>query len=417
MLSRKTFLTTTTLLPFVVSKSAQHTQTLAASGEEHDFWLQVRSQYSLSPDIINLNNGGVSPQPLPVQHAHEKYLKMCNQAPTYYMWRKLDEQREPLRKRLAVLTGCSPDELAINRNTTEGLNTIIAGLPLEKGDEVVLCKYDYPNMMNAWRQREKRDGIKLTWVDLQLPEEDEETLIKKYTDAITGKTKIVHITYLMNWTGQILPVKKIADAAHARGCEVIVDASHAFAHIDFSFPGTGADYLATSLHKWLCAPFGTGLLYIKKDKIGKIWPAFSAPEPQSDNIRKFESIGTRSFAAEMAVADALDFHEKIGIQRKSDRLRFLKNYWMQKVQQLPGVRFYTSLKDSFSCGIGTVGFENIDAGLLEGKLLSDYKIHTSIVKHEAINGIRITPHVYTTLLELDILVKALETLVAQSKKR
>ena len=227
---------------------------------EEDFWGWVRSCYTVSPNIINLNNGGVAPQAKVVQDAHIRYYQYANEAPTYYMWQLLDQGREPLRERLAGLCGCSPDEVAINRNSTEGLNTVIFGLPLKAGDEIVLTRQDYPNMINAWKQREKRDGVRLVWVDLPLPTEDDDSIVEQYTQAFTDRTKVVHVTHLINWSGQILPVRRIADKAHARGIEVIVDGAHTLAHIEFKVPALGADYFASSLHKWLGAPFGSGLL-------------------------------------------------------------------------------------------------------------------------------------------------------------
>ena len=379
--------------------------------DENDFWKHVRAQYFISDEIINLNNGAVSPQPLPVQQAHIENYQFANRGPSYFMWRKLDQQREPLRNRVAEFCGVQADEIAFNRNTTEGLNTIIFGLNLKAGDEVVLCKFDYPNMMNAWKQREKREGIKLNWVDLNFPEEDDEVIVAKYVAAISPKTKIVHITHLINWTGQILPVCKIADAAKAKGCEVIVDASHSFAHLDYKISDLNCDYYAASFHKWLCAPFGTGFMFIKKEKIKNVWALLSSNEPDGDNIRKFESLGTRSFAAEMAVHAALDFHQKIGNKRKENRLRFLKNYWCEKVKDLKGLSFYTSLKDEYSCCLATFAIEGMKAEDVASKLFINQKIHATTVLHEGLNGVRISPNVYTSIDELDVLVSGIKSLV------
>lgn len=378
-----------------------------AAAEDEDFWGWIRESYTVSPNIINLNNGGVSPQPKVVQDAHIRYYQYCNEAPSYYMWRILDAGREGLRQKLAELCGVSPEEIAINRNSTEGLNSIIFGLNLKKGDEVVLSKYDYPNMMNAWKQREKRDGIKLVWIDIPQPLEDEKAIVKLYQDAITSKTKIVHITHMINWTGNLVPCKAIADMAHAKGCEVIVDAAHSFAQIDFKFEDTGADYLATSLHKWMCAPFGSGLMYIKKDKIKNIWALLSSTEPDGTDIRKFESLGTRSMASEMAIGAAVDFHNVIGAKRKEARLRYLKNYWLEKVANLPKVKLYTSMKPEFSCALSCIGFEGWKADQIETKLFEKQKIHTVSIIFEKVNGIRVTPSVYTSLRDLDLLVKGL----------
>jgi selenocysteine lyase/cysteine desulfurase len=378
-----------------------------AISENEDFWNYIRESYTVSPNVINLNNGGVSPQPKVVQDAHIRFYQYCNEAPSYYMWRILDQGREGLRNKLADLAGVSPEEIAINRNATEGLNSIIFGLNLKEGDEVVLSKYDYPNMMNAWKQREKRDKIKLVWIDLPQPLENDAAIVKLYENAITTRTKIVHVTHLINWSGNIVPAKAIADMAHKKGCEVIVDAAHSFGHIDFKIEDTGADYLATSLHKWLCAPFGSGLMYIKKDKIKNVWALLSSTDPDGGDIKKFESLGTRSFASEMAIGTAVDFHHTIGAKRKEDRLRFLKDYWTEKAVKLPGAKICTSLQANYSCAIANIGFDGWQAQQIEAKLFEKYKIHSVSIIVEKINGIRVTPNVYTNTKDLDVLVKGL----------
>ena len=378
----------------------------AVSADE-DFWGWVRSNYSLSTNLINFNNGGVSPQPKIVQDAHIRNYQFCNEAPSYYMWRILDQGRESLREKLAELSGVSPEEIAINRNSTEGLNSIIFGLDLKEGDEIVLSTFDYPNMMNAWKQREKRDKIKLVWINIPQPMEDDAQIVKLYEDAITPRTKIVHITHMINWTGNMVPSKKIADMAHKKGCEVIVDGAHTFAHLDYKIEDTGADYFAASLHKWLGAPFGSGLLYIKKDKIKNIWALLSAVDPDGTDIKKFENLGTRSFAAEMAIGTAIDFHNVIGAKRKESRLRFLKDYWANKAIKLPGAKIATSLKPQYSCALANIGFENWQAHQVETRLFDKHKIHSVSIIHEKVNGIRVTPNVYTSMHDLDVLVKGL----------
>src|SRR3977135_25636 len=212
---------------------------------EEDFWYYIQQSFTVSPGLINLNNGGVSPAPKTVQEAVKRYYDYCNEAPSYYMWRILDQGREPLRKNMAKMAGCSEEEIAINRNSSEGLETVIFGLQLKAGDEVVAAKQDYPNMVNAYRQREMRDGIKMVWVNLELPSEDENYLVQQYVKAFTSKTKVVHITHIINWNGQILPVKKIAQEAHRRGIEVVVDGAHSFGHFNFTVPDLDADYFAS----------------------------------------------------------------------------------------------------------------------------------------------------------------------------
>jgi len=380
------------------------------AAKDEDFWGYIKQTYTVSNTIINLNNGGVSPQPKVVQDAFERFNRMSNEAPSYYMWRILDKGREPLRDKLAQLAGCSSEEIAINRNTTEALETIIFGLNLKKGDEVVVSNFDYPNMMNSWKQRAKRDGVVLKVVKLDVPMENEEEIVSRYENAITSKTKIVHVTHMINWTGQVLPAKAITKMAHNKGAEVIVDGAHSFAHIDYNISDINCDYFGTSLHKWLCAPFGSGLLYVKKEKIEKLWTMFSNDNPNSNDIRKFENLGTRSFPTEQAIGNAIDFHKSIGIKRKEERLRYLKNYWMEKIKDLPDVILYTSFTSEYSCALATFGIKGKDPIELSRSLFSKYKIHTTNINHEGVKGVRVTPHVYTTLYDLDRLVKAIKEL-------
>lgn len=382
----------------------------APAGElatDEDYWAQIGQAYTTSPQIINLNNGGVSPSPRIVQDAVERYGKYANEAPSYYMWRIMDQGREPLRENLAAYAGCSAEEIAINRNATEALDTVIMGLPLDKGDEVVMTRYDYPNMLHAWRQRELRDGIKIRYADLDLPSENEEQIVQSFIARITPRTRVVHITHIINWNGQILPVRKIAEEARKRGAEVVIDAAHSFAHLDYKIPDLGGDYLGTSLHKWLSAPIGSGMLWIKREKISKIFPLIPNDNPRSENIRKFENLGTRSFPIEQAIGVALKFQEAIGNQRKEARLRYLKNYWAEEAARLPKIRLNTSLDPRYSCALAHLGVEGKEAAEVESFLFSRYKIHTSPIKWEALNGVRITPHVYTTLKDLDRLKEAL----------
>ena len=374
---------------------------------DEEFWHYVQQSYTVSPTIINLNNGGVAPAPKIVQDAMKRYYDYSNEAPSYFMWRILDKGREPLRERLAAMAGCSPAEIAIQRNASEALETIIFGLTLKAGDEVVLSKQDYPNMINAWKQRERRDGIKLVWVDLKLPSEDVNYLAESYIKAFTAKTKIVHLTHIINWNGQILPVKKIADAAHARGIETVVDGAHSFAHFTFTVPELGADYFGTSLHKWLSASIGTGFLYVKKEKIKNLYPLFASDDPYKDDIRKFEHLGTRHFYIEQAIHKAIDFYDMIGGKRKEERLLYLKNYWMEKVKDVPGVQLGTSLKPGFGCAIGLVNMEGKKLTDFESFLFERYNIHCVSINWENIHGLRITPNVYTTTKELDVLVKGI----------
>jgi selenocysteine lyase/cysteine desulfurase len=382
------------------------------SNNDEELWARLAQAYTVSPTILNLNNGGVSPQPKVVQDAVDRYYHLSNEAPTYYMWQILDKGREPVRRKLADLAGTSPEEIAINRNTTEALATVTWGLTLGKGDEVVMSKQDYPNMIHAWKQKELRDGIVIKWLNFKLPIESEEDFVRAFVDASTAKTRIWHITHMINWTGQILPAKRLCEEARKRKIVSIVDGSHSFAHLDYKISEINPDYFGTSLHKWLCAPFGTGMLYVKKENIAGLWPLFPNDKPQGSDIRKFEALGTRSFAVEQAIAQAIDFHLAIGNKRKQDRLHFLKTYWCEKVMKHPRIKLNVSLNPSYSCALGNFSIDGIEPVALASKLMSDYQIHTSPIVWENISGVRITPHVYTTTKDLDRFVEAILKIAA-----
>ena len=421
--SRRSFLQKTGLLTSAFSLNSLYNQLYAADIEaankrvaaltpgqiatDEDYWSVIQQAYTVNPNIINLNNGGVSPSPKVVQEALERYNKLSNEGPSYYMWRILDIGREPLREKLADLAGCDPNEIAINRNATEALNTVIFGLNLKAGDEVIGTKQDYPNMINAWKQRAAREGIIYNQINFNFPLEDDHAIVSAYEKAITAKTKLLHVTHMVNWCGQLMPVKKIAKMAHAKGIEVLVDGAHSFGLLDFKIPDLDADYFGTSLHKFLSAPIGSGMLWIKKEKVKNIWPLVCSDQPDSPDIRKFENLGTRSFPIEQGIGEAINFHNAIGSKRKQERIYYLKNYWAWAVIKNAKVKIHTSLNPKYGCGICGVSINGMTPGELDTKLFNNYKIHTVGIVWENISCVRVTPHVYTKIKDLDKLVKAI----------
>ena len=385
--------------------------------EDEDFWATIQRAYTVNPSIINLNNGGVSPSPLVVQQAVTKFNDLANEGPSYFMWRILDEGREPLRAKLAEFAGTLPEEIAVNRNATEALNTIIYGLPLSAGDEVIGTKQDYPHMIQAYHKRALREGIVYKQISFNFPIENDEQIVKAYEDAITPKTKLIHVTHMINWVGQIMPVRKIADMAHARGIEVLCDGAHSFGLLDFKIPDLHCDYFGTSLHKFLSAPIGSGMLWVKKEKIEKVWPMVCGDKPNDPDIRKFEDLGTRSFPIEQGIGEAINFHEGIGSKRKEERIRYLKNYWATRVKDIPKVKLHTSLKSEYSCAICGVSIDGMTPNELDTELFAKYKIHTVGIVWENISCVRVTPHVYTRLQDLDKLVHAIDEIAGKVKKR
>lgn len=394
--------------------AVQHLSADAIAADE-DYWSVIQQAYTVNSNFVNLNNGGVSPSPRVVQEAVERYNQLTNQGPSYYMWRILDQGREPLRYKLAEMAGCSTEEIAVNRNATEALNTVIFGLELKAGDEVIGTKQDYPNMIQAWKQREMREGIVYKQLNFQFPIENDAEIVKAFENAITPKTKIIHITHIINWIGQILPARKIADMAKSHGIEVIVDGAHSFGLLDYKIPDLNCDYFGTSLHKFLSAPIGSGMLWIRKEKIAKIWPLLCNGDPKGTDIRKFETLGTRSFPIEQGIGEAVNFQMAIGGKRKEDRIRYLKNYWAKKVAEVPKVKIHTSFKPEYSCAICGVSIDGMTPGELDGALFNTYKIHTVGIVWENISCVRITPHVYTRIQDLDKLVKAITELADKKK--
>ena len=387
----------------------------AGVAQNEDYWSVIQRAYSVNPSLINLNNGGVSPAPLVVQQAVERYNQMANEGPSYFMWQILDQGREPLRQKLAHLAGAKPGEVAINRNATEALNTIIYGLPLKAGDEVIGTKQDYPNMIQAYRQRAERDGIVYKQLSFDFPIEDDAVIVKAFEEAITPRTRVIHVTHMVNWVGQTMPVRKIADMAHAHGIEVVADGAHSFGLLDFKVPELGCDYFGTSLHKFLSAPIGTGMMWVREDKIEKVWPLTCNATPHSADIRKFETLGTRSFPIEQGIGEAINFHEGIGSKRKEQRIAYLKNYWAGQAKEIRGVKLHTSLDPKYSCAICGVSIDGVTPGAFSSALFDRYKIHTVGIVWENISCVRITPHVYTTLADLDKLVDAIGEIAAGAK--
>jgi selenocysteine lyase/cysteine desulfurase len=379
---------------------------------DEDFWREIQSAFTLDRNIINLNNGGVSPSPRIVQEAMRRSLEFSNIAPAYSMWRVLEPEVENVRRGLAADFGCDPEEIAITRNASEGLEICQLGLDLKPGDEVLTTDQDYPRMITTWKQRERRDGIVLKMISFPTPPPSLDDLADRFERAITPRTRVIHFCHITNLTGQIFPVKRICQMARGRGIEAIVDGAHAYAQFPIKHADLDCDYYGVSLHKWLLAPHGTGLLYVRKSKIAKLWPMMAAPEEMTDNIRKFEEIGTHPAANHNAISDALEFHQTIGVDRKAARLRYLRSLWTERLTQIAGVSTPTSSDPRMSCGIGLLSVSGKAPGPLCDQLWDKYRILTVAIVHKQFQGLRITPNIYTTVPEIETFCGAVEKLIA-----
>jgi selenocysteine lyase/cysteine desulfurase len=380
-----------------------------AAAQDEDFWFRVRESFTIDRNSINLNSGSVSPAPRTVQTAMHQYWDITNMSPSYYVDEMLGPRIEVVRRRLAGAFGCDPEEMAITRNTSESMEIVQMGLDLKPGDEVLTTTQDYPRMLTAWQQREARNGIVLRTVSFPTPPQDPEDLVGRIGEAITARTRVLLICHVTYTTGQVFPVKALCALARERGIETLVDGAHGFAHFPFTRDELDCDYYATSLHKWLYAPVGTGFLYVRRDKIRNLWPLMAAPLSMRDDIRKFEEIGTHPIAIKGAITEALTFHDGIGAERKAARLRFLRRRWSDRVRDLPGVRVLNADDPRQSCGIGAMSVEGIDANALTNNLERKYRIH---VRPRFVEGeldcIRVTPNVFTTLEEVDFFAEAIK---------
>ncbi|HEC44213.1 hypothetical protein LCGC14_1825820 [marine sediment metagenome] len=379
------------------------------AGDE-EFWASIRKGYRLKPDYINLENGYYNFLPEQVLEKFVEHVREVNYQGSYYMRNNRQEDNKSVAAKLAELGDCSPEELVITRNTTESLDLVIGGLDWKPGDEAVYAEQDYGAMRNMFEQVANRYGVinKVLSVP-NLPRSDEE-IVNLYASAITEKTKLLMICHMINITGQILPVRKICDMAHEKGVQVMVDGAHSFAHFEFSIRDLDCDYFGSSLHKWLSAPLGSGILYVKKENIEKVWPLIAPGEKKPDDITRLNHIGTHPVHTDLAIVDAIDFYNIIGGERKEARLRFIQNYWTSKVRDLPNVVVNTPADSARSCGIANAGISGIKPTDMADILHKKYNIYTVGIDGAGVHGCRITPNVYTTTEELDQLVNAISEL-------
>lgn len=380
------------------------------AGDE-TFWAEIQRAFVVDRTVINLNNGGVSPSPAAVQEAQRRYQDYSNAAPAYTMWRVLEPQRETVRENLARFFGCDAEEVALTRNTSEGLETCQFGFDLKAGDEVLTSNQDYPRMITTFKQRERREGIVLKQISLPTPAEDPEEVVRAFEAAITPKTRLILVSHMIFLTGQVLPVRQVVAMGRRRGIPVLVDGAHTFAHLAFTQADLDCDYYATSLHKWLFAPHGTGMLYVRREKIRGLWPLMAAPAELDGNIRKFEEIGTHPAAPYLAIGEALTFTTGIGPRRKEARLRYLRDRWATCLSRHARVRLHTSLKPGLSCGLALVQLEGVDSGRLADYLWAKHRIIVAAIKHDEFEGIRVAPSVYTTPDEIDQFCETIEAVL------
>ncbi len=387
---------------------ARHPGSPADTAADEAFWGEVARAFTVDRTLVNLNNGGVSPSPTFVQDAMKRHLDYSNEAPTYTMWKILEPQREGVRARMAREWGVDAEEVAFTRNASEGLQICQFGYDLAPGDEVLTTTQDYGRMLTTFRQRERREGIVMRQIRIPVPAEDPAEVVRLFEEAITPKTRLILMCHMINLTGQILPVRDIVRMARRHDIPVIIDGAHAMAHFPFKLSDLECDNYSTSLHKWLFAPHGTGLLHVRRENIPGIWPLMAAPDRMDGDIRKYEEIGTHPAANYLAIGEALTFHQGIGSERKAERLIYLRDYWANRLLENDRVSLNTSQKPGFACGIANVHVEGLDTGALSNWLWNAHRIINVPIGHEECTGLRISPSVYSTLEEIDRFSEAME---------
>jgi selenocysteine lyase/cysteine desulfurase len=382
------------------------TEPFAKNISDDEFWVSMRNRYQLKTDYINLENGYYNLMPEPILNEYIKQLKMMNQEASYYKRTQMADDKIMVREQLAALVGCDKEELIITRNTTEAIDTVICGIDWKAGDEVIFAEQDYGAMIDMFKQQAKRYGIINKVVSVPNHPKNDEELIELYQQQITAKTRLIMISHMINITGQILPVKKICDMAHSKDVKVLVDGAHAIAHFQFKISDLNCDYYASSLHKWLSVPLGAGMLYVQKNNIEELWPLFGELGYPQNDIRKLNHTGTHPMHTELTIPFAIEFYNKIGPSRKEERLRFLAQYWTNKLSNNKKVIINTPISPERSCGIANVGIQGMKPSLMAETLLKKYQIWTVAIDGAGVHGCRITPNVYTTTNELDRLVLA-----------
>lgn len=402
------------LLPFALEQllaANSHKSALHLSADD-DFWLELRSQYKLKADYINLENGYFNFMPKPILDAYVKQLLQLNVEASYYKRTKMADDKLAVREKLAQFIGCEPSEVIVTRNTTESMDTVICGMDWKAGDEAIMALQDYGAMLDMFKQQAKRHGIINKIISIPNHPKNDEELVTLYENAITKNTRLIMVSHMINITGQILPVKKICDIAHSKGVKVLVDGAHAIAQFDFKVSDLHCDYYASSLHKWLSVPLGAGLLYVQKNNTGALWPLFGENSYESSDIRKLNHTGTHPMHTELAIPFAINFYQTIGAERKEARLRFLKNYWTNKLVGNANIIINTPSEPERSCAIANVGIKNLKPAAMAEILLTKYKIWTVAIDYANVQGCRITPNVFTSTQELDQLVNALTEMSA-----
>lgn len=376
---------------------------------DESYWARVRGFYHLQPDVVNLDHGWTNPVPRAAMNELTARARMLEALPA----EQLPKQWETISttKTRAALAGAMKvpaTEIALVRNATEALDTVLLGFPLKAGDEIVCSAHDYYAMLDALEQRRARDGIVLRMIKPPVPAPSMNALEALYVEAITSRTRLVLLTHPSNLTGQYLPVRRIADHAHRVGAEVVVDGAQSLGLLEDPVLSLGCDYYGASAHKWLSTPVGLGVLWMRPQHVTKIWPLIP-PMKDEKGMARFEWIGTAPEYVNPASIPALVLHTSIGASRKAARLKYLSSYIRGRIERaFPDARFYASHESSGT--LTHIEFLGADPIAIQKRLRDRHGILIQgmgdIRSDPALRAVRVSPNVFTSIAEIDRFIVA-----------
>lgn len=384
-------------------------RTSADIARDEDFWAQIARAYRLDGRHVVLNGGGNNPLPASVVDALNRYDQMTASQPRPHNY-AFEARKDDHRVRLARLFDCSPEELAITRNTTEGLNIVGWGLPLAAGDEIVISNFDDVYAAPIFKQRAARHGVIVKEIELPLaPGADD--VVSAFRAAIGLRTKLLVASHLVDGWGFVLPIRALSALAHAAGAQMLADGALSFGHFPISMRELDCDYYATSLHKWLNAPLGTGALFVRRNRIEDLWPLYGVSSEAGD-IRKFEEIGTRSGPTLAAIGQAIDFYEEVGPERKHARVRYLLELIISGLKGVDRVKVVTERNPRLRTGLARVMIEGVQGPDFAGALNKQHQIFTFGGFPGPHQGVYVSPNIFNSAEDMRRFVAAVKEIAA-----
>jgi isopenicillin-N epimerase len=377
------------------------------------YWDSIRKHFLLQDGLIMMNNGTLGPMPEPVFNTLMKYFKLQVTNP-FDCYNFIPRKKEEVRAKLARFINASPDEVVMTRNTTEGMNFVANGLDLKEGDEVLLSSMEHPAGTHPWRLKQKRCGIKIKEIPLGLPPKSVDEIVGAFQKAITPRTKVISISHTVFVSGLISPLRELSKMAHEKGILVLADSAHGVGMLNLNMEELGADFFASSPYKWLGAPTGVGLFYVRKEAQDKLWPTIASSGWDSQkNARKYETLGQRADALIIALGEALDFQNAIGRERIERRIKTLAGYLKKGLKKIPGVKLHTSQDPYLSGGLTAFSVEGVEPRKMVDYLRERYNIVIRTIgnKKAGTYGVRVSTHIYVSLKDVDMVLEGVEHLV------